>query len=918
MGKEWVRSRIGAVVLRGGVARQSLAFGDYVAGWPDRGLEVSVKTICGLVRGKCGVPGAAILLALGLLSLPIHSAGASAQTAAAASDSVVRDAVLFPAAPCAHDTVTVFVQGYVSTPCDSFVGAMKTGPNSILIRQQVYAYRQCLAAPFQFFSVPVVMGTFPAGSNSIEIVHEVVGIGGENARDTTRTSTTLSFDVSPICQPPAPIPADRLPFVLQVATRPNPPCPNQPVTIHMDGAFLDQCGSVVSVDPEKLSLTIAPYSQPYPCALALKPWAVDFPLGVLAAGHFRTLIHMTVLGSDAAWPPVTTQDYVGSFDFDVPLSCPAPSPLPYVDFIGIQSRYLCPQPRAGDPAGPVCAGDSILVLMGGRFPSSCYRVADVQLVDLGYGSPIPMPPLVRLVVTDEGCTRIACSVDSVPWVQSVKLGPLIARDYGLLVQEVRVLGCPPIPVDTTTAIVPFKVVPQDQCPPVHCGCLSAEWLSPTDASRCTATIAPGGGTAITMAVRTPVALAGLQGTLDAGGGGLRITKLEAVGAAQGMSLSWSATAEGVRFVMFTTQGTSIPAILSGPAAPVLRVTVELAPGSTDPVYHVGARALLGSDAQGNAVPSCLLIAAVIPPSVAVICLTQGECDFNADQQVDVRDLVLMVRCIRGDGPCPPDAATRFDCDADSTFDLGDVICCAMDMLRGPGCPGCPVDSVRDEPGIGIDFGKPAATATGLDVPLHMRGRPLVGAARLRLRFPADRFYVTGVETVMGAARGRRRRDRPGIDGPFVVIAVEPRPTDMVVHLALRPGQSAGGSAAVVAGEFSGPDGVALKVALGQPSVSLGPTVGGLELSRATPNPFSGQTRFSVTLERAGALDVGVYDLAGRKIATLFHGSGRAGTQTFTWNGRTDEGAPARGGVYFYRATTDAASATGRMILLQDR
>mgnify|MGYP003693701489 CR=1 FL=1 len=80
----------------------------------------------------------------------------------------------------------------------------------------------------------------------------------------------------------------------------------------------------------------------------------------------------------------------------------------------------------------------------------------------------------------------------------------------------------------------------------------------------------------------------------------------------------------------------------------------------------------------------------------------------------------------------------------------------------------------------------------------------------------------------------------------------------------------------------------LKVALGQPSVSLGPTVGGLELSRATPNPFSGQTRFSVTLERAGALDVGVYDLAGRKIATLFHGSGRAGTQTFTWNSRTDE------------------------------
>jgi hypothetical protein len=897
-----------------------LAVGDFVARSARPGLEVSVKIIHGLVRGKRGVPGAAFLLALGLVAQP---AASSARTASAAYDSLSRDDLfLFPKAPCAQDTVTVFVRGYVSTPCDSFVGAEKTGPNSIVIRQQIYAYRQCLAAPFQFFSVPVVMGTFPVGSNSIEIVHEVVGIGGDHARDTTRTSTTLTFDVAPVCQPPAPVPADDLPFVLRVGTVPSPPCPGQPVTIRMDGAFLDQCGSVVSVDPENFSLTIAPYSQPYPCALALKPWSVEFPLGSLAAGHFRVLIHMTVLGSDAAWPPVTTQTYVGVFDFDVPRICPAPSSLPYVDFIGIQSRYPCPQPRALDPAGPVCAGDSILVLMGGRFPSSCYRVAKVELVDQGYASPLPMPPLVRFYVTDQGCTRIACSTDSVPWVQSVMLGPLIARDYGLMVQEVRVLGCPTVPVDTTSTTVPFTVIPQDQCPPIHCGCVSAEWLSPTDASRCAAAISPGGAASITMGVRTPVALAGLQGTLFAGGAGLRITKLEAVGAAQGMSLSWSKTTrEGVRFVMFTTQGTPIPATLSGPAASVLRVTVELALDSPDLVYHVDAHDLLGSDVQGNAVPSCVLIGAIVPPSSALICVTRGECDFNADRQVDVRDLVLMVRCIRGDGPCPPDAATRFDCDADSSFDLGDVICCAMDVLRDTGCTRCPADSMREEPGIGIDFAKPVATATGLDLPLHLRGRPLVGAVRLQMRFPSDRFYLAGVETP--GALGLHEVDGDeialGLIGPFAAIdPIDPRPPDVVLHLALRPGRSAGGEASVVGAEFSGPDGVALRVALGQPSVSLGPTGSGLQLSRAAPNPFSGQTRFSVTVDRSAALDVGVYDLAGRRIASLFKGTVPAGTHPFTWNGRTDDGAPARGGVYFYRAMTDNAAATGRMILLQAR
>jgi hypothetical protein len=159
----------------------------------------------------------------------------------------------------------------------------------------------------------------------------------------------------------------------------------------------------------------------------------------------------------------------------------------------------------------------------------------------------------------------------------------------------------------------------------------------------------------------------------------------------------------------------------------------------------------------------------------------------------------------------------------------------------------------------------------------------------------------------------------GLIGPFVAIdPLQPLPADIIVHLGLRPGRSAGGQASLVDGDFSGPDGVKLRVSLGQPTVELGAGGSGLQLSRATPNPFAGETRFSVTLDRGGRLDVGIYDLAGRRIATLFHGSLAAGSHPFTWDGHTDQGGPARGGVYFYRVVSEDASATGRMVLLQVR
>jgi hypothetical protein len=84
----------------------------------------------------------------------------------------------------------------------------------------------------------------------------------------------------------------------------------------------------------------------------------------------------------------------------------------------------------------------------------------------------------------------------------------------------------------------------------------------------------------------------------------------------------------------------------------------------------------------------------------------------------------------------------------------------------------------------------------------------------------------------------------------------------------------------------------------RPSVGVGgPRAGGLDLRPAIPSPFQGSTRFGFTLPQSGFAEVGVYDVAGRLVATLFRGVAEAGPQAVSWNGRYADGQQAPAGVY---------------------
>lgn len=91
---------------------------------------------------------------------------------------------------------------------------------------------------------------------------------------------------------------------------------------------------------------------------------------------------------------------------------------------------------------------------------------------------------------------------------------------------------------------------------------------------------------------------------------------------------------------------------------------------------------------------------------------------------------------------------------------------------------------------------------------------------------------------------------------------------------------------------------------------------GAELRQNYPNPFNPTTRIEFSLERAGNVELVVYDVAGRKVATLLEQSLAEGDHHAIWNGRTDSGSAAPSGRYSYVLRTAAGQVARSMILMK--
>ena len=89
-----------------------------------------------------------------------------------------------------------------------------------------------------------------------------------------------------------------------------------------------------------------------------------------------------------------------------------------------------------------------------------------------------------------------------------------------------------------------------------------------------------------------------------------------------------------------------------------------------------------------------------------------------------------------------------------------------------------------------------------------------------------------------------------------------------------------------------------------------------KLEQNYPNPFNPETAISYQLSAVSKVQIKVYDILGKEIATLVNGEKPVGKYQITWKGIDNYGNKVSSGVYFYRIITDNFVQTKKMVLMK--
>lgn len=95
-----------------------------------------------------------------------------------------------------------------------------------------------------------------------------------------------------------------------------------------------------------------------------------------------------------------------------------------------------------------------------------------------------------------------------------------------------------------------------------------------------------------------------------------------------------------------------------------------------------------------------------------------------------------------------------------------------------------------------------------------------------------------------------------------------------------------------------------------------PVVPAPVLTQNLPNPFRTSTRIMFSLSREEHVRVAIYDVQGRKLATLLDGVRLAGTNAVTWDARDRDGNRVGAGVYWCRIETPTRKEARKLIVVR--
>jgi hypothetical protein len=88
------------------------------------------------------------------------------------------------------------------------------------------------------------------------------------------------------------------------------------------------------------------------------------------------------------------------------------------------------------------------------------------------------------------------------------------------------------------------------------------------------------------------------------------------------------------------------------------------------------------------------------------------------------------------------------------------------------------------------------------------------------------------------------------------------------------------------------------------SVPTGSVLAPVKVASISPNPFTGSTTIVLEAPATASIDAGIFDVAGRHVASLVAGGAdgkiNGGTRTLEWKGTDASGLAVPPGIYFLR------------------
>lgn len=93
-------------------------------------------------------------------------------------------------------------------------------------------------------------------------------------------------------------------------------------------------------------------------------------------------------------------------------------------------------------------------------------------------------------------------------------------------------------------------------------------------------------------------------------------------------------------------------------------------------------------------------------------------------------------------------------------------------------------------------------------------------------------------------------------------------------------------------------------------------VSSLYLEQNYPNPFNPSTTIRYSIPEANEVELDIFDIQGRSVATLVRGNQAAGNHSIRWNGRDRFGIQVPAGIYIYRLKAGSLTASKQMIVLK--